>query len=56
VTSNEKQPTLKYKLPLETATVKDVQDMTSIKNAFQVIEQDTSLTLVGGNTGEKTLW
>jgi hypothetical protein len=36
VTTAEKQPTLKYRLSLDSATVKDVQDLHTIKNAFQV--------------------
>jgi hypothetical protein len=56
VGTNEKHPVCKYRLPLEQVTVVDVEDMQSIQNAFQVIGNNASLTLLCTNVGEKTYW
>lgn len=56
VATNEKHPVCKYRLALEQVTVVDVEDMQSIQNAFQVIGNNDSLTLLCNNVGEKTFW
>jgi hypothetical protein len=56
VATNEKNPACKYRLPLEQLTIVDVEDMQLIQNAFSVIGNEASLTIVCANSGEKTYW